>query len=84
MTADDRNAIDWERLDQFVRGAGGSTERKALEQWVSADPERRALADAMQTVGRRTSVATNWTDPRHALAKTRRRLGLNPTPGGTP
>jgi len=43
--------IDWERLDRFVRGEGSPAERAALERWVEDDPTRRALADAMRTVG---------------------------------
>src|SRR5262245_41543057 len=43
--------IDWERLDRFVRGAGSLSERAELTRWVDDDPKRRALAEAMRTVG---------------------------------
>jgi ferric-dicitrate binding protein FerR (iron transport regulator) len=47
--ADDQ--IDWERLDRYVRGEGSRSERAELARWVDGDPKRRALADAMRTVG---------------------------------
>jgi ferric-dicitrate binding protein FerR (iron transport regulator) len=47
----DDDQIDWHRLDMFVRGDGTPTERAELTRWVDDDPKRRALADAMRTVG---------------------------------
>jgi transmembrane sensor len=43
--------IDWEQLDRFVSGLGSPQEREQLAAWVTADPELRALADAMRSVG---------------------------------
>jgi transmembrane sensor len=47
----DEREIDWERLDRYVRGGGTPEERAALERWVAADPEHRALAESMRRVG---------------------------------
>lgn len=47
----DDDQIDWHRLDRFVRAEGTPTERAELARWVDEDPKRRALADAMRTVG---------------------------------
>jgi len=47
----DDDQIDWARLDRFVRGTGTPAERAELARWVNDDPKRRALADAMRTVG---------------------------------
>ena len=66
--ADDQ--IDWERLDRFVRGAGTLSERAELTRWVDDDPKRRALADAMRTVG----AMAPGRGPRFDAARALRRL----------
>ena len=69
--------IDWERLDRFILGEGSPEERAQLEEWMDADPSRRALADAMRGVGApRHTTAPQWDAPR-ALHDVRRQLGLS-------
>ena len=70
--------IDWERLDRFISGEGSPNERAVLEEWVNADPERRALAGAMRSVGapRHSADAPRWNAPR-ALQEVRLHLGLS-------
>jgi anti-sigma factor RsiW len=76
MEGRERDDLDWERLDRYVRGVGGPDERAALDVWVNADPARRALAEAMRNVGRLRSSAESRPDARRALARVRRRLGI--------
>jgi transmembrane sensor len=60
----DEREIDWERLDRYVREGGTPEERAALERWVDANPELRALADGMRRVGRRPGDAgPGWNAP---------------------
>ena len=83
MIRDNDDAIDWERLDRYIRGVGNPDERAALEAWVAADPKRRALAEAMRTVGHRAGP-TRPPDARRALGRLRRDLGLTPPPPPPP
>lgn len=48
----DPHEIDWARLDRYVTRQGTPEELAELERWVNADPELRALAEAMRIVGR--------------------------------
>jgi transmembrane sensor len=80
MLRDNDDAIDWERLDRYIRGVGNPDERAALEAWVAADPKRRAFADAMRTVGHRRAGSMRPPDARRALGRMRRDLGLTPPP----
>lgn len=68
----DYDGIDWERLDRYVTGRGTPEELDALERWVDADPELRALADAMRTAGRPAGVAPGAWDTRAAWRRTQR------------
>jgi transmembrane sensor len=76
MSHDEQDAIDFERLDRYVRGAGTPDDRAALEAWVAADPKRRALAEAMRTVGRPGGKPNPQVDTYRALARVRRELGF--------
>src|SRR5437016_5340943 len=74
----DRNSIDWERLDRYVTGRGTAEELAALEDWVSSDPELRAIAAAMRTAGRPPGVDQRPWDVRGAWQRLRRRMGRAP------
>ena len=73
----DDDQIDWTRLDRFVRGDGTPLERAALDRWVNSDPKRRALADAMRTVG----AAKSGPAPPFDAARALRRVQGETTPG---
>jgi ferric-dicitrate binding protein FerR (iron transport regulator) len=77
--SDDR--LDLERLDRFVRRQGTPAELAELERWVNADPSRRALADAMRTVGSREPSAWN---AQRALRKLERGRGEPPRRANAP
>ena len=70
----DWDAIDWERLDRYVTGQGSPQELAALEAWVNADPERRAIAAAMRRVGQPSGTPERPWDAARAWQVVRRRL----------
>lgn len=70
----DRNHVDWDRLDRYVMGQGSPEERAALEAWVAADPELRAIAAAMQTVGRHPEAEQRTWDVAGAWQRVRSRM----------
>src|SRR5437762_1322009 len=70
----DPHDIDWERLDRYVRGRGTPEELDTLRRWVESDPELRALAEAMATVGRPPGAATRAWDVRSAWQHLQRRM----------
>ena len=70
----DWDTIDWERLDRYAAGRGSPDELAALEAWVTAHPELRALAAAMRTVGRPPGEAAGPWDVASAWQRLRRRL----------
>ncbi len=85
----DWDSIDWERLDRYVTGRGSPDELAALDAWVKADPELRAVAAAMRTVGRSPGederpwdVARAWQQLRRRLHQAPLRL-LSPSGGAT-
>ena len=80
MFGHERDEIDWERLDCFVRGAGTAGEQGALAEWAAADPRRVALAEAMRTIGRTNTESVFRPDARPALAGVQRRLRTSPSP----
>jgi transmembrane sensor len=91
----DWDAIDWERLDRYVAGRGSPAELAALEAWVNAHPELRAVAAAMRSVGRPPDEAARAWDGASAWQRLRRRLhhaplrlhspsGSAPSPLGSP
>lgn len=71
----DDDEIDWERLDRFVRGEGTPAELTSLGRWVDANPTRRALADAMRTVGSTGPGPSPQWDATRALRRVERQRG---------
>src|SRR5438093_2821206 len=74
----DDSLIDWGRLERFIRREGTPAELAELERWVAADPRRRALAEAMRTVGagrspQRAEPPHHW-DAGRALRRVQRQL----------
>src|SRR5262245_32421203 len=84
MSYDDQDGIDFDRLDRYVRGVGTPDDRAALEAWVAEHPQRRALADAMRTVGRSRGGPPAQPDAFRALARVRRELGFAQTAAPKP
>jgi len=72
----DDDQIDWHRLDRFVRAEGTPAERAELARWVDEDPKRRALVDAMRTVGGPRPSR----EPRFDAARALRRVQAKSTP----
>ena len=70
----DWDAIDWDRLDRYVTGRGSPAELAALEAWVNANPELRAVAAAMRTLGRPPGEDARPWDVASAWQRLRRRL----------
>jgi transmembrane sensor len=70
----DWDSIDWERLDRYVTGRGSPDEWAALDAWVKADPELRAIAAALRAVGRPVGEPDRPWDVPSAWQKLRRRL----------
>lgn len=72
----DRNDFDWDRLDRYVTGSGSPEQLAALERWIDSDPELRALADSMRTIGRPPEAAAGEWDVRAAYDGLHRRMRL--------
>ncbi len=70
----DWDSIDWERLDRYVTRRGSPAELAALDAWVNAHPELRAVAAAMRTVGRPPDEDARAWDVASAWQRLRRRL----------
>jgi transmembrane sensor len=86
----DWNTVDWERLDRFVAAQAPPDEMAALAAWVNSDPELRALASRMRSVGEPADAQGRDWDVRSAWQRLHNRMSgpalrlLSPGPrGGT-
>jgi transmembrane sensor len=70
----DIDEMDWGRLDRYVSEQGTPEELAELERWVNADPELRALAEAMRTAGRPTGQEPSDWNVQAAWQRVHRRM----------
>ncbi len=70
----DSDAIDWTLIDRYIAGGCPVTERVQVEEWLAADPSRRAHLDALRAL-RGAAATLPVPDTSASWARLRQRVG---------